>query len=218
MSDHSTTPAPSAFAADLGHRLRVPGSVELGPLAGRGQRSITFRATCGGEQVALKVYRRKFIDKYRRRYGLNIARYEYERNVAFRAVETLRPYAAKPVGVFDDEAASSLCFLQEFVDGVSLKELAAREGGVPPETLAAGRRIVAAASAAGLYDLDISTRNIMVRRTEAGWMPVVYDFNLVPQYLYPPNPFVALAYWSGLRRKSHRDHRAIRNWARLSKT
>ena len=65
MSDHAATPAQHAFTADLGHRLRVPQSVELGPLAGRGKRSITFRATCGGEQVALKVYRRKFIDKYR---------------------------------------------------------------------------------------------------------------------------------------------------------
>jgi hypothetical protein len=218
MSDRAATPDARDFTADLGHPLRVPPAVELGPLAGRGKRSITFRATWRGEHVALKVYRRKFIDKYRRRYALNIARYEYERNVAFHALETLRPYAARPFGVFDDEAASSLCFLQEFVNGISLKELAAREGGVPPETLDAGRRIVAAASAAGLYDLDISTRNIMVRNTEAGWMPVVYDFNLVPQYLYPPNPFVALAYWSGLRRKSHRDHRAIRNWARLSKT
>ena len=139
MSDHSTMPAPCAFTADLGQALRVPRSVKLGPLAGRGKRSITFRATCGGEHVALKVYRRKFIDKYRRRYGLNIARYEYERNVAFHALETLRPYAAEPVGVFDDEAASSLCFLQEFVDGISLKQLAAREGGVPPETLEAAR-------------------------------------------------------------------------------
>ena len=101
------------------------------------------------------------------------------------------------------------------LSGTEVKAL--REGRVPPETLEAGRRIVAAASAAGLYDLDISTKNIKVRKTEAGWMPVVYDFNLVPQYLYPPNPLLALAYWTGFRSKSHRDRRAIRNWVTLKK-
>jgi hypothetical protein len=208
---------PDDLAADLGHPLRVPESVEIGPLAGRGRRSITFRATHAGERVALKVYRRTHIEKYRRRYGLNIARYEYERNMAFYSIDALRPFAAKPIAVFDDQTLCSLCFAQEFVDGVSLKELAVREGGVPPETLDAGRRIVAAASAAGLFDLDIGTRNVMVRRTEEGWMPVVYDFNLVPQYRHPSNPLLALAYWSGLRPRSHRDHRALRNWAKLSR-
>jgi len=205
------------FVAELGHALRVPAAVERGGLAGKGKRSVTFHATYDGEHVALKVYRRKFIDKYRQRYDLNIARYEYERNLAFYSVESLRPYSAKPIAVFDDESVSSLCFAQEFVSGTSLKEIAAREGGVPAETLEAGSRIVAAASAAGLYDLDISTRNIMVRKTDKGWMPIVYDFNLVPQYRFPSNPLLALAYRSGLRRKSHRDHRAIRNWAKLGK-
>jgi len=218
MTARETAVDPSGHAADLGQPLRVPAGVELGPLAGRGQRSITFRARHAGREVAMKVYRRKFVEKYRLKYRLNIARYEHERNRAFHAVDALRPYAAEPLGLFDDEVASSLCVLQEFVDGILLKELVAREGCVPPETLEAGRRIVAAASAAGLYDLDIGTRNIMVRPSEAGWMPVVYDFNLVPQYLYPPNPFLALAYWSGLRRKSHRDHRAVRNWARLNRS
>ena len=203
--------------SELGCPLRVPASVELGELAGRGKRSITFHASYEGEHVALKVYRERFIEKYRRRYGLNIARYEYERNVAFCSVDALRPFSAKPISVFDDETRASLCFAQEFVDQPSLKEVATRLGHVPPETLEAGRRIVAAASAAGLYDLDISTKNIKVRKTDAGWMPVVYDFNLVPQYLYPPNPFVALAYRTGMRNKSHRDHRAIRNWVTLKK-
>ncbi len=209
---------PGDFVEELGQPLRLPPQVEIESIVGRGKRSITFRAAHAGAPVALKVYRRRFIDKYRRRYGLNIARYEYERNVAFHAVDALRPFAARPIAVFDDAAVCSLCFVQEFVVGVSLKELAARQGSVPPETLEAGQRIVFAASAAGLFDLDISTRNIMVRRTAAGWMPVVYDFNLVPQYLFPPNPWVALAYRSGLRARSHRDHRALRNWARLSRS
>jgi hypothetical protein len=207
----------SEIEQELGSALRVPPGVELLDFVGAGKRSMTFRARLNREVVALKVYRKRFIDKYRDRYGLNIARYEFERNSAFYAVNALRPYSARPLAVFDDPAVSSLCFGQEFLDLPSLKEAALAEGRVPPEVLEAGRAIVAAASEAGLYDLDISTKNIKVRRSDAGWMPVVYDFNLVPQYRYPPNPLIALAYWCGLRHKAHRDHRAVRNWATLKK-
>jgi hypothetical protein len=203
--------------AELGAPLCLPDSVELGPLAGRGKRSMTFRATWTGNPVALKVYRRPFVEKYRERYGLEIARWEYERNLAFWSVAALRPFSARPYGVLGGADGHSPALIQEFVEGIALKELAAREGRVPPETLEAGRKIVEAASAAGLFDLDIGTRNILVRNTPAGWMPVVHDFNLVPQYLHPPNFLVGLAYRSGLRHKSHRDHRAIRNWARLAR-
>lgn len=201
----------------LGSALRPPSAVELLELVGAGKRSLTFRALLNREMVALKIYRSGFVDKYRERYGLNIARYEFERNCAFYAVPALRRYAARPIAVYDDPERGSLCFAQEFLDLPSLKTAALAEGRVPPEVLAAGRLIVTAASEAGLFDLDISTKNIKVRRTESGWLPIVYDFNLVPQYLHPPNPLIALAYWSGLRDKAHRDRRAVRNWATLKK-
>ena len=40
----------------------------------------------------------------------------------------------------------------------------------------------------------------------------LYDFNLMPQHLHAPNPFVWLALRLGLRRKSHRDYRNLKKW------
>ena len=78
--------------------------------------------------------------------------------------------------------------------------------------LEAGKHIVHLAESAGLHDLDLFYRNILVRQNGEGWVPVIHDFNLVPQHLFPPNPFLYLAYRFGIRKKSHRDYRCIRQW------
>jgi hypothetical protein len=38
----------------------------------------------------------------------------------------------------------------------------------------------------------------------------------MPQHLHPPNPFLAIAYRTGLRAKSHRDRRCIAQWRSFS--
>ena len=45
---------------------------------------------------------------------------------------------------------------------------------------------------------------------------VIHDFNLVPQYQFPPNPFLAFAYLTGIRKKSHRDWRCLKGWQEWS--
>ncbi len=184
-------------------------------LVGYGSRSLIYRASYRGETVALKIYRPAAIRKYQRRYGINIAAFEFRRNQAFYADLELRRFSARPIRVFGLADGYDLAFLQEFVDGVPLKTLARRLGGIPGETLEMGQRIVRLANAAGLYDLDIHAGNVMVRAVEGQWSPVLYDFNLVPQHIHAPNPFAAIAYRLGIRSLSHRDYRSLDDWTRL---
>jgi len=196
--------------------LNLPPDVVPVDLAGQGRRSVTFRAEYLGEVVALKVYRDEFIHKYQQRYALNIAQFEFERNRAFYAIGPLRPYAAQPKKVLGVDDGCSLCFLQEFISGLTLVELAKSNRGLPQSVLEAGKLICDKAEASGLHDLDLFYKNVMVRRQNDTWLPVLHDFNLLPQYRYPPNPFLALAYLTGLRKRSHRDRRCLKGWKEYS--
>jgi len=194
------------------NELKLPEKLLPLSLAGEGRRSVTYKAEDNGEVVALKVYRKEFVHKYQQRYGLNIAEFEFARNQAFFAVSELQPYAARPIKVLGLDDGYSLCFLQEFIDGPSLVELAQKNNGLPQNVLDAGHLICEKAEAAGLHDLDLFYKNVLVRKQNDTWLPVIHDFNLVPQYQYPPNPFLALAYLTGLRKKSHRDWRCLKGW------
>lgn len=197
---------------------RLPPGLEPGARLGEGRRSVVYRASWQGRIIALKLYRPEFVSKYRDKYGLDIARFEYDRNRAFIEVPGLAPYAAKPIGTLGQDDGFSPAFLQECIDGLPLTELGMQEGGLPEELLDAGKHIVHLAESAGLHDLDLFYRNILVRQSADGWMPVIHDFNLVPQYLFPPNPFLKVAYSIGLRKFSHRDYRCIRQWREFSES
>lgn len=195
---------------------RLPPGLVPGARLGEGRRSVVYEAPWKGRTVALKLYRPEFVSKYRERFGLDIARFEYDRNQAFINVPGLARYAAKPLAVLGQDDGFSPAFLQERVEGLPLTELGMREGGLPGEVIAAGKQIVRLAEAAGLHDLDLFFRNILVRESQDGWAPVIHDFNLVPQHLFPPNPFLYLAYRLGIRKNSHRDYRCIRQWREFS--
>jgi len=196
--------------------LNLPAHVQAFEFAGEGRRSITFRAEHRGEIVALKVYRQEFIHKYQQRYNINIAQFEIDRNQQFYDIELLRPYAARPIEILGIDDGFSLCFLQEFIVGHTLVELADMKHGLPQSVLDAGRFICQTAEAAGMHDLDIFYKNVMVRKQGETWLPVLHDFNMIPQHQHPPNPFLALAYLTGLRRKSHRDWRCLKGWQAYS--
>jgi len=189
---------------------RLPQELRIGALVGEGRRSKVFRATYNGALVAVKLYRDKYVQRYRQRYGKSIARFEYDRNAAFYGVENLRRYVAKPLLVTGEGDGMSDAFVQEFVDGVALRTLAAETGSVPEETLESVRFIIRAASAAGLHDIDLDPDNLRVRHTSHGWLPVLFDFNMMPQHIRAPNLFVALLYRTGLRDPSYRDRRWLR--------
>lgn len=210
-------PAPTAAASTISLTEPVlPTDLELGGRVGEGRRSVVYRARYGGELIAAKVYRPEFIRKYRQKYRVNIARFEMQRNRTVRDVPGLRVYTTRPLAVVGGDGGHDLAFLQSFVDGIPLVQLGRGLGALPESVLDAGRTIVSRAEAAGLHDLDLYYRNILVRQFEGEWIPALHDFNLMPQYLFPPNPFLAFAYRTGIRKKSHRDHRCIAQWAKFS--
>jgi hypothetical protein len=202
-------------AGELGG-LRLPEGLEPMAVAGQGRRSITFRASYRGDTVAMKVYRPEFVEKYRKKYDVNIAVFEMSRNRAFRKVPELLPYSAKPLLVMGHDGRCSLMFLQEFIDGIQLTELAEQNRGLPDSVLEAGEIIVRNAEMNELYDLDIFYKNVLVRKKSGVWQPVLHDFNLMPQTDKPPNPILALALKTGIRKKSHRDYRCLAEWRSFS--
>jgi predicted Ser/Thr protein kinase len=171
--------AAASAAAELGE-LRLPGDVHILDLAGTGTRAVTFKGVFRGEAVALKIYRPDVVARYRRKYDLNIAVYEMSQNRKFRQHEELFPFSAKPIMVFGHDGRLSLCFIQEFIDGLPLMQLASEQRGLPASVLEAGDIIARAGNQAGLPHLDLGYRDVLVRRQSGRWVPVVHDFNLPP--------------------------------------
>ncbi|HXG27341.1 MAG TPA: hypothetical protein VNJ47_00640 [Nevskiales bacterium] len=198
--------------------VEVPPEIEVLEMIGQGRRSCTYRARYRGEPVALKVYRRALVKRYRWRYGVNLAQFEYNRNRAFWANPALRPYTVEPLKLLGVNDGYSAAFVQAWAEGETLKERATRCGPIPAELLALGYHLVHTAHAAGLYDLDFNAGNIKLRRTATGELPLIYDFNLLPQHLYAPNPFRWLALRLGLRHPGYRDFAALEGWANLGLT
>lgn len=194
----------------------LPPDLVLDRRVGEGRRSIVYLARYQGDTVAAKVYRPEFIRKYRDKYRIDIAQFEMQRNRALRDVPGLARFTARPLGVLGGDGRHGLVFLQSFIDGIPLVQLGREQGGLPSSILAAGATIVARAEAAGLHDLDLYYRNILVWQQNGEWLPALHDFNLMPQHLFPPNPFLYIAYRTGIRKKSHRDHRCIAQWKRFS--
>jgi len=195
--------------------LRLPAELEVGRLVGKGRRSHVYEAELAGQTVALKLYTPEAIGKFRRRYGVSIARFEFDRCAACYAVPKLTPHIARPLRVFGERGGYTEAFVQEYLEGTRLIDLMRQQGSVPRETLAALTNIVTAAEAAGLHDLDVCASNVFLSETERGWMPRLFDFNMMPQHLHAPNPWVGLLYRLGWRHPSHRDRlmlKHLENW------
>jgi hypothetical protein len=92
--------------------------------------------------------------------------------------------------------------VQAWAEGVSLSEYASEHGYVSTDILAVG-----------LYDIDLNVGNIKLRETASGPMPVIYDFNPLPQHLYAPNPLRWLSLRLGRRHWGYRVFAALESWA-----
>ena len=196
--------------------LRLPPELEPLEVAGSGRRSITFRANYRGEVLAMKVYRPDVINSYRKKHDLNIGVFEMSRNRALRKIPELLPYVAKPIAVMGHDGSHSLLFLQEFIDGVTLKELAEKNKGLPESVLEAGETIVFEAELHDIHDLDLGYDQILVRKNKGVWLPVLSDFNEIPKSEKPSNPFSSLALKTGLRKKNHGDRKNLQQWRAYS--
>ncbi len=202
-------------AEELGG-LRLPPDLGLLEVTGQGSHSITFRASYHGDILAVKIYRPKSIERYRKKHKVNIAVFEMSRNRAFRKIPELLPFTAKPVAVMGHDGKSTLMFLQEFIDGVHLKELAERNKGIPDSVLEAGETIVRIAEMNELHDLDLSVEKVLVRKKSGRWLPVLHDFKQVPKTAKPANSLLARAFKAGMRKKSNPDYQSLAQWRSYS--
>ena len=193
--------------------LSLPADLRIGNVLGEGQRCIVYAGTYQGEPVAVKAYRADMMQKCRRRYGITRSAFEFQRNTDIYAIESLRRFVAKPIALFGEGDGFSHAFVQERIDGVRLRGLLDRVGQVPAETQHSLRMIVDAAHRAGIYDLDLCANNILVHRTHDGWQPLLFDFNMMPLYLFGRSPLTTLLYRFGLRKPWGRDLRHLADFA-----
>lgn len=194
--------------------MPLPADLELGSQIGSGRRSLVFAATWRDQAVVVKRYTSQAIRKYRRRYRVSIAHFEHDRNAAFHSQPQLRPFAARPLA-WGIESAGGEFFIQEHIAGRELREFLDARGRLPDQILRTIDRVVDRASSHGLFDIDMSPSNFRMRDAGGDWNPVLFDFNLMPQHLHPPNPLVGLLYRTGLRHPAHRDRwmlRRLRTW------
>ena len=197
-------------------KLKLPTEIDIIQEIGSGRRSRVYLAKYQNNEVAVKIYRQAYIDKYQSQYKVNIGEFEFQRNKLAYETSSLTPYVAKPYRLLTPKEGYTLAFVQEYVEGIWLEDLMAKYNGLPKEVLEAGYFIVREAAKVGLYDLDIPPGNIRVKQNGAGkWIPKLYDFNLMPQHIRSPNPFMAMGFKLGLRSKNHRDYRSLKHWRHL---
>ncbi len=198
--------------------ISLPAEIALIRPLGSGRRSRVYLADYAQERVVVKVYKQEYIDKYQYQYGVNIGEFEYSRNCSAYQLDSLRKYIARPHCLLTTKQGYNLAFVQEYIEGICLEQLMTEYRGLPEEVLQAGHYIVEKAAEIGLHDLDIPPGNIrLVQDGDGLWLPKLYDFNLMPQHICPPNPLMALGFKLGLRNKNHRDLRSLKHWVFLGK-
>lgn len=198
-------------------KLDFPEDISVFEMLGQGGRAKVYRAKLGGENVVIKVYDKDVANKYLEKYNVDIAQFEFNRNKALFEINEIQEYVAKPYRVYPISEQYEHSIIQEYVPGTILEKLINDLGYLPEDILKAGYMIVKHAENHGIHDLDISVGNLKIKESGGIWKPKLYDFNIMPQYLFPPNPIVGLGYKLGIRKKSFRDYRSLRNWDRRGK-
>ena len=197
--------------------LNLPEDVFVTKILGQGGRAQVYKAKQNNEDVIVKVYNKDVAVKYVEKYNVDIAQFEFDRNKALFEISEIQEYIAKPFRVFSSSSQYTHAIIQEYVSGVILEDLIKELRYLPKEILDAGNLIVDRAEKNGIHDLDISVGNLKINKSSGIWKPKLYDFNIMPQYLFPPNFIVGLGYKFGIRKKSFRDYRSLRNWDRRGK-
>ena len=192
--------------------VNLPAEVRLGNLLGEGQRCIVYAATYLGEPVAVKAYRTGMMAKCRRRYGITRSAFEFRRNSDAYAIESIRRFIARPIALFGEGDGYSHALIQQRVEGIRLRELIEKLGAVPSETLSSLQTLVREVHGSEIFDLDLCANNIRVRQTSEGWQPMLFDFNMLPLYLFARSPLTSFLYKVGLRKPWGRDMRHLKDF------
>ncbi len=201
---------PLGFAPGTGDALEERGSLEVGPRIARGLVTTVYRARLEGRDAALKVFRPRSVRRHAGRHELDIAEFEYRRNVAFHVAPGLARYVAEPLGFVTRRTVSAV--VQELLAGESYYAATLRRGAAPPGVFDHLERIVRRAHAAGLYDLDLHALNVLVVDDGGEDIPRLFDFNRIPFYERPRNPLEALALRLGVLDRGSRDRRKLRQF------
>src|SRR5690606_38871230 len=132
-----------------------------------------------GQDLVIKRYRQAAIEKHARLACEPLAEFEYRRNRACHSVAGLQRHVARPIGFL--VGTGSQWLLQERIDGRLCSELGA---SWPDEKWRAVQarlgELVELAHLAGVHDLDLHPRNVMLTVGPVMVEPVLFDFNLVP--------------------------------------
>jgi hypothetical protein len=203
-------------AAEALGGLRLPPDLEPLEVAGEGSQCIVFKAVYRGDMVAMKVYRPEAIERFRKKHKKNIAVYEMSRNRSFRKVPELLPFTAKPLTVMGHDGKCTLMFLQEFVEGITVEELARSNRGLPASVLEAGENIVRTAEMHELYMLELAVDNAMVRNQNGVWTPVLYDFNQPPVEEKTSGSIFSRAFGGGKNKLALQDYKSLADWRNCS--
>lgn len=199
-------PAPEALLEEIG----IDG-VEVTGRLGEGRRSLVHAVRWRGRDAALKVYKPRAIARHARRHPLPLAEFEYRQNERYHRAPGLAPFVAEPLvrGV----GPRGQAFLQERLEGrLYYFYHREREGRVPPELFPKIERIVELAHAAGLYDVDLHSMNVMVVEGERGELwPRLFDFNLIPFHARAGNA-IGLLLRLGILGRRWRDRRKLREF------
>ena len=192
--------------------LLFPAEIQIKGYLGKGARSHVFEAMLDEDIVVVKTYRKEIALKYRDKYDIDIAEFEFGRNKSLYDLNEITKYIARPYRVYPASSEYTHCMIQEYISGRTLKDLIIELGHLPREVLDAGYHIVHKAEANGVHDLDISSKNVMIVEQGGELISKLYDFNLMPQCQHAPNPFLWLAFKLGLRARSYRDYRNLKKW------
>ena len=208
-----TSAAKDPGAPDAGGlELSALGDVRVLGRLGEGGRSIVYDAIWQGRPVALKVYKATAVVRHARKHPVPLAEFEHDRNGRFFRAPGLAPYVAEPLAWMSTPGVSAT--VQERLEGqLYYFRFQARDGRVEEELFGHVARIVELAHAASLYDVDLHAMNVMVVEGPDGqpW-PKLFDFNLIPFHVRPPNPVVAFLLKAGLRSVRERDLRKLRRF------
>src|ERR1041385_149820 len=90
----------------------LPADLSIEALLGEGKRLRAFKGSYRGRPVAVKLYRNEYIAKYRRKYRVSIAQFEYDRNLSLYPRDSLRKSRGEPMAVLKPEEGYAEGFIQ----------------------------------------------------------------------------------------------------------
>ena len=192
--------------------LRPTGLSELqfvSPL-GSGRRCTVWRAKCGSDLVAVKLFSSEAIAKHASRHREPLARFEFNRNRRLYAVPGLRSNIVRPLRVFD--LGSRQMLMQDVICGHTLTEFSTVASGRDRRQVYAQlEQIVTAAHDVSIFDLDLHRDNILITRSRTGHPNVMlFDFNKIPFHEHPPNALAGILVRLGLIGPRSRGLRLLR--------